>query len=185
MAQVKSNLPSPVAAPRGVPSLGRFLVLFLLLNLAGFGLLQFSAVDSVVTRFSALLVTVGAGLIRLFGGQVTNDHTILRSVSNGFSVQMMNGCNGIHVTVLWAASVLAFPASWRRKAGGLVGGMAVIHALNMVRFLVLFYVGQSQPAWFEFLHVYAAESLMMFVTLALFWLWAEMVLRSDSRLNAG
>ena len=180
MVQAQSNRPSPPAAP----SLRRFLVLFLLLNLAGFGLLQWPAVESVVTRFSALLVTVGAGLIRLFGGRVVNDQTILRSVANGFSVLMMNGCNGIHVTVLWAAAVLAFPATWRRKAGGLVAGMAVIHALNLVRFLVLFYVGQSQSAWFDFLHVYAAESLMMFVTLALFWLWAQTVLRAPSGLNA-
>lgn len=162
----------------------RFLVLFLLLNLAGFGLLQWPAVDSVVTRFSALLVTVSAGLIRLFGGRVAADQTILRSVGNGFAVQMMNGCNGIHVTILWAAAVLSFPAGWRRKAAGLAVGMVVIHVLNMVRFLVLFYVGQSQSAWFDFLHIYAAESLMMFVTLALFWLWAQTVLRSASGLNA-
>jgi exosortase H (IPTLxxWG-CTERM-specific) len=181
MDRPKLTAPSPPAAP----SLGRFLALFLLLNLAGFGLLQWPAVENVVTQFSALLVTVGASLIRLFGGQVVNNHTILRSVANGFAVQMMNGCNGIHVTVLWAASVLAFPAPWRRKASGLVGGMVVIHALNMVRFLALFYIGQTQPAWFDFLHVYAAESLMMFVTLALFWLWAQRVLRSASGLNAG
>jgi exosortase H (IPTLxxWG-CTERM-specific) len=181
MDQPKLDRHSP-AAPA---SLRRFLVLFLLLNLAGFGLLQWAAVDRVVTQFSALLVTVGAGLIRVFGGQVVNDHTILRSVANGFSVQMMNGCNGIHVTVLWVASVLAFPAPWRRKASGLAAGMAVIHALNLLRFLALFYVGQSQPAWFDFLHVYAAESLMMFVTLALFWLWAQMVLSSARGLNAG
>ena len=185
MAHAKSKRPSPAAAQAGATSPRRFLVLFLLLNLAGFGLLQWPVVDSVVTQFSALLVTVGAGLIRAFGGQVVNDHTVLRSVANGFSVQMMNGCNGIHVTVLWAASVLAFPAPWRRKASGLAAGMAVIHALNLVRFLVLFYVGQSQSAWFAFLHMYAAESLMMFVTLALFWLWAQTVLRSASGLNAG
>jgi exosortase H (IPTLxxWG-CTERM-specific) len=189
MTQAKPNRPSPAAPPAaaetGATSLGRFLVLFLLLNLAGFGLLQAPAVEGVVTRFSALLVTVGAGLIRSFGGQVVNDHTILRSVTNGFSVRMMNGCNGIHVTVLWAAAVLAFPAPWRRKASGLAAGIAVIQALNLVRFLALFYVGQSQSAWFDFLHVYAAESLMMFVTLALFWVWAQTVLRSASGLNAG
>lgn len=181
MDQPKPNSPAPAAAA----PLRHFLVLFLLLNLAGFGLLQWAAVDRVVTQFSALLVTVGGGLIRMFGGQVANDHTILRSVTNGFSVQMMNGCNGIHVTVLWAAAVLAFPAPWRRKASGLAAGLAVIHALNLARFLALFYVGQTNFAWFDFLHVYAAESLMMFVTLALFWLWAQTVLRSASELNAG
>jgi exosortase H (IPTLxxWG-CTERM-specific) len=180
MDRTNSSLSSPAAAP-----LRRFLFLFLLLCLAGFGLLQWPAVDRVVTQFSALLVTVSAALIRLFGGRVVNEQTILRSVANGFSVRMMNGCNGIHVTVLWAASVLAFPAPWRRKAAGLAAGMVVIHSLNLVRFLVLFYVGQAQSAWFDFLHVYAAESLMMFVTLALFWFWAQTVLRSASGLDAG
>ena len=185
MDRLKSNLPSPAAAHTDAAPLRRFLVLFLLLCLAGFGLLQWPLVDRVVTQFSALLVTVSAGLIRLFGGQVANDQTILRSVANGVSVRMMNGCNGIHVTVLWAAAVLAFPAPWRRKASGLAAGMVVIHALNLVRFLVLFYVGQAQSAWFDFLHVFAAESLMKFVTLALFWFWAQTVLRSASGLNAG
>jgi exosortase H (IPTLxxWG-CTERM-specific) len=182
MQEATAIAPSPPAAD--ATPMRRFLVVFLVLTLAGFGLLQWPAADRVVTRFSALLVTVAAGLIRTFGGQVANDQTIMRSVANGFAVQMMNGCNGIHVTVLWAAAVLAFPAPWRRKLSGLAAGLAVIHALNLVRFLVLFYVGQAQSAWFDFLHVYAAESLMIFVTLVLFWVWAQAALRSGSKLNA-
>jgi len=101
-----------------------------------------------------------------------------------FAVQMAYGCNGAHVTILLWAAVLAFPASWRQKAKGLAAGTVAIHAVNLVRFISLFYVGLYDRAWFDFAHLYLWESLMMIDTLVVFWTWAHLVRRSGHMAHA-
>ena len=50
---------------------------------------------------------------------------ILRS-PGGFGVEMRDGCNGINVTILLWAAILAFPAPWKLKAYGLAVGTLAI-----------------------------------------------------------
>jgi exosortase/archaeosortase family protein len=73
--------------------------------------------------------------------------------------------------------VLAFPAPWTLKALGLVAGSLIIQALNIVRFVSLFYIGQYSMMWFDFAHGYLWESLLVLDTLIVFWLWVQRVSR--------
>lgn len=50
--------------------------------------------------------------------------------------------NAINVTILLWSAVLAFPAPWKMTALGLVAGTIIVQALNIVRFISLFYLGQ-------------------------------------------
>ena len=80
--------------------------------------------------------------------------------------------------------MVTFPASWMQKAKGLAAGTAAIHAVNLIRFISLFYVGQYNRAWFDFAHLYLWESLMMLDTLVIFWTWAYFVRKSAAAKHA-
>jgi len=161
----------------------RFILIFACCLLAGFGALITGPVQSVDGKFSQALVSVAHGVIRVCGGHATRDAAILRS-PGGFAVEMRDGCNAVNVTILLCSAVLAFPASWKMKAAGLLAGAAIIQVVNIFRFITLFYLGQYSMAWFDFAHAYLWESLIMLDTVVVFWYWVTRVLRSGAVANA-
>ncbi len=166
----------PVDARRSVLTTPQvFLAFFAVCCLAGFALLFIPPVEFAVLKFSRALVDFSGSVISLFGGHARVEGTVLRSPSNGFAIEMKNGCNGINATVLLCSAVLAFPASWLQKAKGLFIGIFAIQSVNVVRFISLFYLGQYNLAWFDFAHNYLWESLIMLDALVMFGLWVNSV----------
>jgi exosortase H (IPTLxxWG-CTERM-specific) len=161
----------------------RFGLIFGLTFLAGIGLLLTPPVQAVDTKFSRALVKVSHGLIGVCGGKATRTGAILRAPS-GFGVEMRDGCNAVNVTLLLWSAVLAFPAPWKLKALGLAAGSLIIQAVNIVRFISLFYLGQYSMTWFDFAHGYLWETLLILDTLVVFWLWVNRVSRYASAPNA-
>src|ERR1035441_7451419 len=176
--------PSSSAAPGAPMRMGRFLLLFGICLAVLFGLLLDPFTEPAVRTFTRALVTVSAVVIRLFGGRAVALGDLLENPATHFEIQMAYGCNGAHVTILLWAAVLAFPASWMQKVKGLAAGTAAIHAVNLVRFISLFYIGQYSRAWFDFAHLYLWESLMMLDTLVIFWTWAYFVRKSGLTAHA-
>ena len=174
---------APAPAARG-PML-RFLFLFPVCLLLGFGLLlaPFSAPAS--NAFTTGLASFCAAIIRLFGGQALAYGNLLRHPLNGFGISIEYGCNGANVTVLLWAAMLTFPATWTQKAKGLAAGTLAIHGMNVVRLISLYYLGQYNQGWFEFAHLYLWESLLVLDTLVVFWVWAGIVQRGRGAASGG
>jgi len=162
----------------------RFLILFGLTVLVGFSLLFVPFTQPAVQRFSTSIVSAAAVLIRTFGGRATAFSDILENPTSRFEIRMANGCNGVNVTILLWAAILAFPATWAQKGKGLLAGTVAIHSVNMVRFISLYYLGQFNQRWFDFAHEYLWESLMMLDTLVVFWTWAYFVQKSGTVAHA-
>jgi exosortase H (IPTLxxWG-CTERM-specific) len=159
----------------------RFLILFPICLLAGFGLLEAPPVARAIAAFTQSLVTVSGGLIHLFGGKANVAGAILLSPVNGFGVRVENGCNAVNVTILLWAAMLTYPAGWTTKLKGLAAGTVALHAINLLRIITLYYLGQYNRNWFDFAHYYVWESLIVLDTLVIFWLWATLARRSGRR----
>ena len=172
-------MPFPKPGPRL-----RFLLLFPLSLTAGFALLQVPFVDSFIVRFTTSLVGISAFLIHLCGGKAVVSGATLMSPASGFGVHVENGCNAVNVTILLWSAILVYPAAWTGKLQGLAAGTLALHALNLLRIITLFYLGQYNQAWFEFAHLYLWEGLIVLDTLAIFWGWAVLVRRGAARLTA-
>ena len=151
----------------------RFLVLFPIFLAAGFCALLIPFLHPAVTAFTRGLVEASAMVIRLFGGHAAAQQVILRNPSNGFAMEVLDGCNGDDVVVLLWAAILAYPASWLQKGKGLLAGTATIYVINFLRIISLFYLGQYDVRWFEFAHLYVWESVFVLLTLTIFWTWVR------------
>jgi len=120
----------------------------------------------VLTRSTA---EFSAAIIRLAGGHVDVSNQTLTAPQNGFSIAVVNGCNGINALLLLWAAQLAWPlAGWLEKLKRMGIGTAAILAANTFRIITLFYVGQWNRDWFEWMHLYVWEILIMLVGLAVF-----------------
>jgi len=125
------------------------------------------------TVSSLLLVTRLFGLPGFSGG---TDVTIA-----GVSIQIVPDCTPLMPTAaLWIA-IAAFPAPWRWKLAGLLGGGVMLWLYNLARILALIPVLAHRPQLFEFIHVYLWQTVTLLVVFALFLLWLRVQRAGEAR----
>ncbi|HEU5182223.1 MAG TPA: exosortase H [Candidatus Polarisedimenticolia bacterium] len=87
------------------------------------------------------------------------------------------GCNGVDAFCLCASAILAFPASWSRRAIGIGLAMFGVFGLNLVRLSNLYLIARHFPARLELFHVYIWQTLIGVLSLGLFLLWGRYLAR--------
>jgi exosortase family protein XrtF len=79
-------------------------------------------------------------------------------------------CNGIPMMFLYAAFILVYPGSWRRKTWFVLGGLVFLHILNLCRIIGLSYLSYYAPGQFEFNHKYLFQIVVYSATISI-WLF--------------
>ncbi len=121
------------------------------------------------------LARISAGIITLFDARVAASGKILQSTVNGFAVSIEAGCNGIEAAIILIAAMLAFPAPWKHRVLGILAGLVAVQALNIVRVISLFYLGQWNLKAFEWAHLYLWQALIMLDVLVVWLIWIRML----------
>jgi exosortase H (IPTLxxWG-CTERM-specific) len=129
------------------------------------------AQSAVVLPWTEALVRITRGLITLFDSRVIAVGKILQSTSSGFAISVEAGCNGIEVAIILIAAMLAFPAPWKHRVIGILVGLCAVQALNVVRVVSLFYLGQWSIEAFEWAHLYLWQALIMLDVLIVWLIW--------------
>ena len=159
---------------------GRHWLLYILLFLVIFGALDYGyyftrdtavehlIIDKLTLRPAVTIVNLvlpkasarasGQSLISLFG-----------------SINITKGCEGTSAMFLLIAAVLPFPARWRYKLLGIVGGVLLMYLLNQLRILAIVISLHSHPAWFGSLHGLVAPTFIVLVGCLFFFAWANAV----------
>ncbi len=159
----------------------RFFLLFILIQGILFTLDILEPVrQAFVLPFTELLARASAWIVTLFDARVHAEGIILRSLENGFAVSIQPGCNGIEASIVLIAAILAFPAPWKHKLIGLGVGLGAIQALNLVRIISLFYLGQWNMTYFEWAHLYLWQALIMLDALVVFVIWVRFIPRATT-----
>lgn len=77
--------------------------------------------------------------------------------------------------------MLAFPSSWRMKLWGIGLGFIAVQAVNLIRIVSLFFLGQWNFQVFEFAHLYMWQALIMLDVLIVWLLWMRYVAKRDPK----
>lgn len=150
----------------------RFILLFLLILVALFVAELLQPVERyVILPFTAVLADICAWLIHLFDADAIARGKVIQSVTNGFAISIERGCNGVEAVIILIAAICAFPAPWKHKLAGLGIGFVAIQALNLVRIISLFYLGQWNRVWFDWFHLYLWQALIVLDALVVFLIW--------------
>ncbi len=115
-----------------------------------------------------------------FDSDILSQGRVLMSQSTGFGVSIEAGCNGIEAVVILVAAVIAFPSSWKFKCIGIAAGFVAIQAVNLLRIISLYYLGQWNFQVFEFAHLYLWQALIMLDVLIVWLLWVRAVARQSN-----
>jgi len=144
-----------------------------ILFLAIFGALQGLFVLSGSAAQQALIEWTAWGTAAILDGIGANgrvDGTIV--TSDLFAVEIILECTGIFPTLMFVAAVLAYPCAWRAKLAGVGLGVPAMLLLNQIRLVSLCFIGHWAPAVFSTAHLLVWQSLMIFLTVLLWSLWA-------------
>lgn len=159
----------------------RFFLLFMAILLVLFTAeLTAPAQRAIVLPWTQWLARISAGLITPIDPHVLAFGRVLRSTTNGFAVSIEAGCNGIEAAIILVAAMLAFPAPWKLRVLGIGAGVLAVQALNVVRVVSLFYLGQWNMRAFEWAHLYLWQALIMLDVLIVWMIWIR-ALRASPR----
>jgi len=151
---------------------GRFIVLYLVILSVGFFVLALRSVNEhVVNPYTTFVAHEARVVLNLLGENAEVRGQLLTSPR--FSVAIYNGCNGLEAILIFVAGVLAFPARWPRKLGGVLLGLLAIQLVNIVRIVSLFYIGVYAPSAFSASHVYVWQSLIIVYAVVLWVVWVR------------
>ena len=128
-----------------------------------------------VLPFTSLITDVSAWIMQTFDDQVRAQGKVIWDQASGFAVSIEAGCNGVEAGIVLVAAMLAFPASWRERAIGIVLGLFTVQALNLARIISLFYLGQWNKTFFEWAHLYVWQALIMLDVLLVFLIWLRWI----------
>jgi exosortase/archaeosortase family protein len=89
-------------------------------------------------------------------------------LSGSGGVNLGAPCNGLSLMYVYAAFLLAFPLSFRKKLPWLVLGLPLIQLLNLLRIVALLLLSLYRPTSLEFNHDYTF-TLIMYGLIFLSW----------------
>lgn len=157
----------------------RFMLLFLLCLTALFVAELLQPVDRhVIVPFTSAIADVCVWIVGLFDPHAIAHGKILQSSTSGFAISIERGCNGVEAVIILIAAILAFPAPWKHKLAGIGIGFVAIQAMNLVRIISLFYLGQWSRLWFDWFHLYLWQALIVLDALIVFLVWLRYLPRS-------
>ncbi|HEX7418950.1 MAG TPA: exosortase H [Thermoanaerobaculia bacterium] len=157
----------------------RFIVIFLVLLAAFEFTLLIDVVDrDVVQPFTRSIAMVSASIIRWSERDVRVSGTAISAPC--FAVDIHNGCNGLEATFFIVAAVIAFPATWAKRAIGVVAGTVLIQFANLVRVVTLFYIGCRHRAWFETFHLAVWQTVIFALAVGFFIVWSRRSTLADA-----
>jgi exosortase/archaeosortase family protein len=122
-----------------------------------------------------LLASLAVPILAPFGNAAAFGHDL---VFNGFRASIEGACDGVQPTYIYIAAVLAFPSRWRDKGWGILIGVPAIFLINFARITTVMMCGAYWPEFFERVHLYGWQALVIALTLAVWVFWAELFVRT-------
>ena len=89
--------------------------------------------------------------------------------SDHSAVVIRAGCNGLEVVFLLPAGILAYPSTWAGRLRGMALYLPALYAANILRILLLLYVGATYPQLIDFFHFQPSQGILV-VLVAAFWI---------------
>jgi len=164
----------------------RFIVTYVVLMGLFFLLIGLEPIKQILDingGYSNAIVIVTAKILGIFGiDPITYQGTLLHLPSISLDVEF--GCNGLEAVMIYAVAVITFPAKWKNKLIGFIGGFLVIQVLNLIRIAALAYTGVYHRDLFDLIHIYVAQGVMIAVALGTFVLYLSYLSHGQPEHNA-
>lgn len=104
-------------------------------------------------------------------------------VPGGFAYDISIGCTGLLPATVLAVAILASPGTRGAKQRGLLVGVPLVLAVNLLRLVHLFYIGVHTPGRFVLAHEFLWEGTLVLFTFATWLVWSAWAARVGQRVR--
>ena len=114
-------------------------------------------------------------LLRIFGVDATvTGNTV---TMDRLSLRIIDECTAMFGSIVYISCVLAYPTDPKKKIVGIALGIPCLYAINMVRLIILAFVGLFIPEIFEFVHTYLWQTIFIIFVIVLWLTWVDRVVK--------
>ncbi len=155
-------------------SVWRFAVTYLVLMGSFFLLITHKPVQNVIDLnglYTKGVVILTSKILEVLTIPSTYQGSVIKLPSIALDVRF--GCNGLEAVMIYSVAVITFPASWKDKLMGILGGFLVIQVINILRISLLAYSAIHFKDLFEYIHIYIAQGIMIAVSLGVFFIYLK------------
>jgi exosortase H (IPTLxxWG-CTERM-specific) len=130
----------------------------------------------ILSPFTAVVTYCASLVMNLFGAGSSVGGSASHTLSTAeYSLNIVDGCNGIDATAILVSGVIAYPSRLKDKMWGVLFGFAAIFVFNLGRVISLFYLGQYYPDVFEGFHVYVWQVLIIVWAIFVWDFWSRKI----------
>lgn len=90
-------------------------------------------------------------------------------------LKVLFGCNGLEAILIFVAAILAFRAEFKYKLKYMLQGVLIIGTINVFRLVLLAYVLEIHGSYFNLMHDYVTQNMMIFLAVLLFLIFVSNV----------
>ena len=149
----------------------RLLVLFFITLVILSAVFFFPAPQRVLDSYLAGIARLSCGLLTSLGVEARLTDTTIWTPH--YAVTVARSCAALELMLVFTSAVIAFPVSWKRKVAGLLLGILMIPAANLLRVASLFVVGRFYSGKMDVVHREVWPVALIVITFALWLAWFE------------
>lgn len=123
-----------------------------------------------IAQWTASWTSLGLGWL---GISTSVNGTIL--ASDSFAVNVVTECTAIGPLLVFLGAVVAYPSRLRAKGIGALAGVVLISAVNLVRIISLFWIGDNYFEYLDIAHLLIWQTAIILFTIVLWLFWMERV----------
>jgi len=116
---------------------------------------------------------LASAILRALGEENDVANATLYSARHAITVKP--GCSGIGFSFFLVAAILAFPTTWEKRVGGIIGGVSLLLFLNVIRVASLYWIGVHAPSFFFAAHQEAWPALLNLAAVCVLVVWIIVV----------
>jgi len=94
-------------------------------------------------------------------------------ISDAMIISLAFGCEGSEPIVLFIAAVSAFPSTLKNKIIGGAIGVLSLYILNIIRIILLYFIGLSEVVDFDLFHVIIFPVIFIVIAIIFFVGWLK------------
>ncbi len=98
-------------------------------------------------------------------------------IMDGLSLKIIDECTAMFGSIVYVSCVLAYPTDVKKKLTGIALGIPSLYAINMVRLVVLAFVGLWYPETFDYVHTYLWQTIFIVFVIAIWLIWVDRVVK--------
>lgn len=128
-----------------------------------------------VSDQTAMILSAGGWPVKIVDRISTPTTALLYEGRSILSVY--EGCNGLNTMILFVAFIVAFGPVDRTFLWFVPLGIVIIHGVNLLRIMLLFFVAEYMPRFMYFTHKYVFTIFLYAVIFILWIVWVQKLAR--------